>query len=544
MFQKVRIAENIVCLLLLLFLAAACEKPQNGSPDPGIDEETTVYGYVTANGSGLPGVVVSDGVVATTTGEQGRYFLKSSKSTTAVFVSTPSGYEPQSSGILPLFFKRYSRNPAELERIDFDLKAVNQEAFRLLAFGDMHLAARSFCNDLGQFRRFAGEVNELVGSSDVPVYAVTLGDMTWDQFRVANSFGYAEYLSEVKKDLKGLLLYHSMGNHDNDPEFVGDAAAQRGYELAVCPSHYSFNVGEVHIVVLDDILYHNSTSGQRSFYPQISTEQISWLKEDLSYVDHSTPLLVAMHTPFYYRDGSSALYNFSELLHCFDGFDYVQILSGHTHVVYNVDMLSRSVHVIETNSGAVCGAWWMTDSACKSGMNICSDGAPAGYRILDVSGKDIKWRYKGTGCDDGFQFRTYDRNELCLDVDSWVPHATEDDKATFTSSVGSYGMESTANQVLINIWDYDPSWNISVTENGRQLEVRQLRNVKDPLYLAVYEAYEYEHGYSVSYPCGQTDHIFSVTASSPSSTLDIKVTDRFGRSYTKTMTRPQPFFAR
>ena len=80
------------------------------------------------------------------------------------------------------------------------------------------------------------------------------------------------------------------------------------------------------------------------------------------------------------------------------------------------------------------------------------------------------------------------------------------------------------------------------TLNGRQLDVRQLKNVKDPLYLAAYEAYEYEHGYSVSYPCGTTDHIFSVTASSPTSTLEIKVTDRFGRVYTQKMTRPQAFY--
>lgn len=170
-----KIAEHIVCLLLPLFLAAACEKPQDVRPDDPIEEGVTVYGYVTSNGSGIPGVVVSDGVVTAVTGDKGLYFLKSSKSTTAVFVSTPSGYEPPSSGILLLFFKRYSRNPADLERMDFDLNPVDQKDFRLLAFGDIHLADRSFCNDLGQFRRFAREVNELAETSDVPVYAVTLG---------------------------------------------------------------------------------------------------------------------------------------------------------------------------------------------------------------------------------------------------------------------------------------------------------------------------------------------------------------------------------
>ena len=540
--MKMKFFNRINLLLLLLSLAIACEKIPQESPSTVIDEGITIYGYVTAGGTGLPNVVVSDGVVVTTTGEDGQYTLKSSKSTTAVFVSTPSGYEPQADGVVPAFFRRFSRAPEELERIDFKLTAVDQRNFKLLALGDMHLADRQFCNDLGQFRRFAREVSEFAAESDVPVYAVTLGDMTWDQFRVANSFGFPEYLKELKKDLSGMLVYHSMGNHDNNPEYVGDVEAQREYEMSICPNHYSLNIGEVHLVVLDDILYNNNASGVRSFYPQLSKDQLEWLKADLKYVDQSTPILVAMHTPFYYRDASSALYNFSELLHCFDGFDYVQFLTGHTHVVYNVDMLSRSVHVFETNSGAVCGAWWMTDTACKAGFNICSDGAPAGYRILDIQGKDIEWIYKGTGCDEDFQFRTYDRNEFCFDVAGWVPHASSEGRQAFTDAVGAYAVKSTANQVLINIWDYDPSWKISVTENGRQLEVKQLKNTKDPLYLASYEAYEYEHGFSVSYPCGHTDHIFSVTASSPSSTLDIEVTDRFGRTYTQQMKRPQAFY--
>lgn len=536
-----KLIDRLLRILILLCFAVSCGKEPKPVPAP-VDEGVTVFGEVTCNGVGINGVVISDGTEVTSTDKDGKYVLRSDKRHGSVFVSVPSGYEALSDGVLPRFFVRLSRLPGELERADFKLREVDQSEYRMLAFGDMHLADRRFCGDLEQFREFASEVNGYVATSGVPVYALTLGDMTWDQFRVVNNFGFEEYRREIQKDFSGLQIFHSMGNHDNDPSYVGDAAAEEPYERSICPGHYSFNVGAVHYVVLDDILYHNSYAGERSFYPQLSTDQIEWLKKDLALVDKSTPVMVAMHTPFYRKDGSSALYNFSELLRCFEGFDYVQILSGHTHVVYNVDMLSRSVHVFESNSGAVCGAWWMTDSACESGMHIGTDGAPGGYRILEVSGTDISWRYKGTGCADDFQFRTYDRNQFCFDVAGWVPHATDDDKATFTASVGSYGRKSSSNQVLINVWDYDPSWEISVSENGRPLEVKQLKNVKDPLYLAVYEAYEYEHGYSVSYPCGTTDHIFSVTASSPSSTLQIDVTDRFGRHYSQTMTRPQAFY--
>ena len=536
-----KLTDRLLRVLLLLCLAVSCEK-EPAEKQETVNEDVTIFGEVTSDGKGINGVVISDGIEVTLTDKDGRYALKSDKSQGSVFMSVPSGYEPLSDGVLPKFFARLTRRPDELERVDFKLVPADQSSYRMLAFGDMHLAGRSFCSDISQFREFASEVNELVASSDVPVYALTLGDMTWDLFWESNNYGLEEYRREIQRDFSGFQIYHSMGNHDNDPSFVGDAAAESTYEQMLCPNHYSFNVGGEHYIVLDDVQYNNTSQGQRSFLPQISKEQLAWLKKDLEHVDRSTPVLVAMHVPLYRNDASGYIYNFSEVIRCFSGFDYVQFLTGHTHVVYNVDMLSRSIHIFENNSGAVCGAWWMTDTACKAGMNLCSDGAPGGYRVLDVDGTGISWRYKGTGCADDFQFRTYDRNQICMDVDGWVPHATDDDKATFTHSVGSYGQKSTANQVLINVWDYDPSWKISVSENGRQLDVRQLKNVKDPLYLAAYEAYEYEHGYSVSYPCGTTDHIFSVTASSPTSTLEIKVTDRFGRVYTQKMTRPQAFY--
>ena len=537
--------------LVMLALLASCEKMTEEKPDgtpeeapeeqlEPIGEDTTVYGYVTSGGEALEGVVVSDGEDVTLTDSRGRYSLNSLKTCGSVFVSLPSGYEAPAEGVLPKFFSRLSKPSRTAERVDFELRKVDQSEYRMLVFGDMHLARRSFCDDMGQFRTFAGEINRFVKSSSVPVYALTLGDMTWDLYWSTNSFGLPEYKKEIQQDFTGLEIFHTMGNHDNDPTVAGDAPAALKYEENLCPNHYSFNIGGVHYIVLDDILYKNDVIGTRDFWPQVSIQQTGWLKKDLQHVEKSTPVLVAMHDPLYKRDGAANISSFMDFIRCFEGFDHVQFLTGHMHVVYNVDMLKKSIHIYESNCGAVCGAWWMTYSACKSGLHLCSDGAPGGYKILDISGKDIKWRYKGTGCQDDFQFRTYDRNEICLSADKWVPHASRTDQQAFVASAGEYAAKSSSNQVLINVWDYDPSWTITVKEDGRNLPVTQLKNKKDPLYLAVYEAYEYEHGYSVSYPGGQNDHTFSVTASAPGTSLEISVTDRFGRKYTQTMKRPQP----
>lgn len=115
------------------------------------------------------------------------------------------------------------------------------------------------------------------------------------------------------------------------------------------------------------------------------------------------------------------------------------------------------------------------------------------------------------------------------------------DKAEFTRTAGEYAKPSTANEILINVWDYDPSWKISVTENGRELSVTQVKGARDPLYLLAYEAYEYDNGWDISYPSSTFDHMFKATASSPSSTVEVKVTDRYGRVFTERVARPRPF---
>lgn len=535
--------KRLLKIFLLVFCVFSCGKLPDEGPDVDVKvrDGVSVYGYVTSDGRGISGVVVSDGVEVTTTGPDGRYELESGKGNGYVFISVPSGYESDSDGVLPRFFVHCSSPADKAERCDFHLREVDQSEYRMLAFGDMHLANRSFCKDFQQFHDFSEEINMTSSVEDIPQYALTLGDMTWDVYWEQNSFGLTDYILEIQKDFKGMQLFHTMGNHDNDPSQTGDGPGESTYRKILGPNYYSFNVGKVHYIVLDDIMYKNEPAGTRDFFSEVTEAQLEWMKKDLQYVRKSTPVVVAMHSPLYRRDGSGALSNLGAFIRCFDGYDYVQILSAHMHNVYDVDMLSRSIHIFESNSGAVCGAWWMTDIACESGMHLCSDGAPGGYRILDVKGDDIRWTYKGTDCPEDYQFRTYDRNEICFSADKYVPHASLEGKKEFLSSVGEYSKKSSANQVLINIWDYDPSWKISVKENGRSLKVTKLSDVKDPLYLLVYEAYEHEHGYSVSYPAALTDHIFSVYASGPDTTLEIEITDRFGHKYSETMTRPKAF---
>ena len=63
-----------------------------------------------------------------------------------------------------------------------------------------------------------------------------------------------------------------------------------------------------------------------------------------------------------------------------------------------------------------------------------------------------------------------------------------------------------------------------------------------PLHTISYDAPRcVANGGEMTFPSGYTPHMFAVTASSATSTLEIRVTDRFGNTYTETMKRPKTF---
>ena len=509
------------------------------------DGDSTIYGQVTCGGEPVQGVVVSDGRLAVKTDENGIYQLASGKPQPYVFISVPSGYEPLTKGILPNIYTMLSKAANVAERADFELvKVPDQTRHTMLVFGDMHLANRT--NDRTQFRNFVKDVNEYTAAhSGDTMYGLTLGDMTWDLYWIDNSYEFKEYLNDAN-DIDGLAIYHTIGNHDHSMYATGDVSTVVDYKQYISPTYYSFNVGSVHYVVLDDIVCTNATPDgndkkgnlkyKREYDTKVSSEQIAWLKNDLSFVPTTTPLVVTMHAPLYTDKGSAKLQNATELTNILKAYSEVHVFTAHTHKVYNIDYRSDR-NIYEHNAGAVCATWWW--SAYETpGVHIAQDGAPGGYTILNVDGTSFKWQYKATGAATDYQFRTYDRNTISLTASKYLPSAGSTYSASFAPSI--WGETSTANEVYINLWNYDPSWKIEVTENGKSLEVSRIQQ-KDPLHLVAYTAKRLNKNATATFATDNNYHMFKVTASGPSTTLEIKVTDCFGNVYTETMKRPKNF---
>ena len=504
----------------------------------------TVYGKVICGGEGVPDAVVSDGINAVKTDKDGVYQLPSKKYHGYVFVSVPSGYEPSRSGILPVIHQQLLAGISTPERVDFTLnKAVGQENHTMLMLGDIHLANRT--DDRKQFRDFVTDINSYVSQATGKIYGMTLGDMTWDLYWETNNYGYREYLADAQT-ITGLTIYQTIGNHDHSMYQTGDFNTVKEYKEVIGPTYYSFNVGKVHYIVLDDVECTNATpttdnNGKacyvRDYNASLVQDQLDWLAKDLSFVPTSTPLVVTMHIPLYKPGGSYRFdSNGSQFERILRPYSQVQLFTAHTHTLYNVDK-SSDTHIFEHNAGAICGTWWWSAKETP-GIHIGQDGSPGGYMILKVNGDSFTWQFKPTGGSVNEQFRAYDRNQIHITADKYVASGDAAHKGDFEP--GLWATASSANEVYINVWNWDPSWQVEVTEDGTPLTVTRETQM-DPLHLIAYTAKRLNKNSKASFATITNDHIFKVKASSATSTLDIKVTDRFGNVYTESMTRPRAF---
>lgn len=518
-------------------------------PDAG----TTVYGIVSSAGVGVENVVVSDGAEVTVTNEKGIYQLKSAKKWGYVFISVPSGYEVPSVGVLPQFHRALKNSADVVERADFKLEKVDgQDSYKIFMLGDMHLANRT--GDLGQFAQFTSDLTDyMTRHKGEKMYALTLGDMTWDRYWYSNSYYFPQYLNTVNSQIKNLQIFHTMGNHDNDFQTRSDYDAAVKYVDQICPTYYSFNIGKVHYVVMDDIdcsSYDGSTS--RNYVKSLSAEQLDWLAKDLSHVAKTTPVVVAMHAQVFYPTTSGFKIDHDQVntLRLFDILDgyTVRFVTGHTHKLFNVTPDAPIVdghNFREYNSGSVCASWWWSGNLTP-GIHIGTDGTPGGYGIWDVTGTDFQCLYKSTGWPEEYQFRSYDLNNVhfsMADVPLMPSDISASVKNAYMQYVNAYP-QNNDNEVLINIWNWNSDWTLSVVDENRKTLPYTEVWAYDPLHIAALSVKRFNNAGLKSTPSFITDkftHFFKVKADDADTDLVITVKDEFGNEWTENMQRPKAF---
>lgn len=547
---------------------------QSASLDVEDKEGMTVKGVVFCGQMAVEGAVVSDGISVTETDKDGKYWLDSDKRHGYVFISIPTGYEVENGeNGFPKFYQELQYDASTCEQVNFELiesPVKDGTPYALLAMTDIHLTDRKDITNPFLYERtkfmdgFAQDARQYVTSlksSGIPVFAVNLGDLTTDQFWPG--YDLNDYVGDFRTAALGCQTFNIPGNHDNDPYILGDFDAEAPFKKIIGPTYYSFNIGGIHYLMLDNVVYKNngatgSSPGDYSHDNQLTPEQWTWLEADLGKVgDKEKPLVICMHCPMYTYSTENGTDRFDisyamkanasaqlESMLTDMGFKNVHVLTGHIHANYGVEKtISGTYSIYEHNISSVCATWWWTDRFYET-VSIGKDGSPGGYGVFEFNGSDfpVKWDYKSIGAaEHARRFRTYDMNTvkryLSTDPDAQKLYIRYAGRRADYDAVKD-------NSVLINVWTWDSGTTVEVTEGGKSLEVKHLC-LKDPLHVYAYDIPRVNetqsNTYTESLASGPVYHMFVVETSSATSTLQIKVTDRFGNSETETMTRPKAF---
>lgn len=529
--------------------------PTGVTPNPGM----TTYGRVVDyEGKPVQDVVVSDGVIVTTTDAQGRYYMASVRKNGFVFISVPKNYRVAVNRSIPQFFKRLLKGYTEYEQHNFVLEPEDNTRHRVLILTDFHLANRT--NDVSQFNNYFKPdlVKELhrAKTDGVKLYGITLGDLTWDEFWYDNSFMLEDY-RDIMADLD-IPIYNIPGNHDNDPYVSDDFKSEADFRRYIGPVYYSFNIGDIHYIQMDNTIFNNAGGSQgvignvQDYTSGYTSNQLKWLKADLEKVPTGTTVFFGTHIHYSNReraqsDGTFAYtYNLpaqyrQELLEIFANYN-VHIITGHTHVNYSNRFSEK---LMEHNTASVTPTWWWTGYYTNGRSYICTDGSPSGYRVFDInSTNNVKWYYQAFARDAKYQFRAYDLNNCYISREVYCPKSNSPNVSDsfFSKYAGGYDVQRTDNKILVNVFDYDPSWKVQMFENGKSLTVKRV-DAYDPLHVIHFNMNRMKsNSTAMTFPTVLTSHMFEATASNASSSVTISVTDSFGRVYTETMARPRRLY--
>ncbi len=493
-----KIFFKLLTISLLLFIGCSEDERLVRNPAPeepsdiGVEEGMNLVGKLTDGNIPVVGAIVSDGYSVTTTDDEGIYQLKANDLAKFVFVSVPADYEIPTEGGLPKIYRELPADKSQVIRRDFGLKkqaAVSK--FQLLALADVQIGQSVELSWLRQneIPLIADYVNTLKSAS--PVYGISLGDLVWD-----NMAYFTEYATEIKR--LGLPIFQVIGNHDHDRTVTNnDYLAAQQFERNFGPTYYSYNIGDCHFVVLDNVDY-NGHSDYSNYIPE---NQLDWLKEDLKHVSKDKLIILGTHIYTSRRDrptlGTS---NKQALYDLLEGYK-VRILTGHLH---NNRMTTINADIEENNLGSVMGAFW---------NYLCNDGSPRGYAVYEIEGNEIKnWYYKGTDKSKDYQIKIYKPGQA----------------VTLSRQDG----------VIINIFAWHTNWTVKVYEND-VYKATLADNLRFEMDKDAYDAYfgdtKPAHRPSAE-PEAYNDHMFYYKPSATTGiTIKVEATDSYGNVYVESV---------
>ena len=454
---------------------------------------------------GIKGVSVANGRDVATTDRDGRYALPALEDM-SVFVTKPANYAvPLDEDGIPQM--SYQHKPAGSPKLRFGglaptgplPAAINfpmvptkvTKKFDCAIMGDTQPYSN---NEVGYVRDTV--TKDLVGSDlSKTECMLILGDVVGDDLGLLPRF-------KDMMSVLGLPQYYVYGNHDMDWDAKNDKDSADTWRREYGPPYFSFDIGEVHFVVIDNLVYPCTSAdlpancknpNNANYNGRVAEQQMAWLKNDLARVPKDKLVVLNHHVPLvsfidneqqtHQTDNANAIY---ELLEGRPALD----LSGHTHTLENlipgesykgwkgaVGVDKAPIHHIV--AGAPSGAWWSGDLDINGVPETISRlGEPRGYHLFQFDGPKYVDTFYGSGLDPDLQmwlsFNTPQFREWFTKLRAWtaenpptsgkVPPVNFNDLADlklFTPADLSSGVFLTA-----NVWNSTKDSKVNVSIDG------------------------------------------------------------------------------
>jgi hypothetical protein len=497
-----------------------------------VSAQSVVKGYVfeDLNGNkkkdrrekGIAGVSVSNGINVTQTDNNGAYTLPIGNDN-IIFVIKPSGYRvPVNDKNQPQFY--YIHKPAGHPEgykykgtpptgklpalVNFPLVRHDESAeFTALVFGDPQPYTME---EVKHFSR--GIVEEVAGINNVE-FGLSLGDLVGDNLDLHNP-----YIDAVKG--VGIPWYNLMGNHDMNYEAKADSLSDETYEYHFGPANYSFNYGNVHFIILDDILYPDPRDGA-GYWGGFRKSQLAFIENDLKFVDKQKLIVLAFHIPLYTGTGSFNPEHRQKLFDLLKDYPNTLSLSAHSHLQRNLfytkaDGWHQSKPHHEYNAGTTSGDWYSGELDEKGvPYSTMRDGTPKGYAFIHFKDNKYVIDYKVAGKPKDYQMEIYSpkvipqgRTSAGIYVNFFMGSARD---------VVEYRIGNRNWEKMTHIEDNDPSFLALLYKWDNTETLMPGRRPSN----AVKCTHLWRAGFPRDLPLGEH-------------TIEVRVTDMFGRQFTQT----------
>ncbi len=461
-----------------------------------MSDGSTIFGRVTStDGRPIAGVVVSDGYQSVATDGYGYYSMKSDMgSTKFVYVSLPAYHEVPMIGGAPYIYRKVARYEKAV-MADFVLspKAEKSDNYTVVMVADPQMRPYGMDGSAEAYRdAVAPDIEQLRASLDEDCYVINLGDLVYNYMHA-----YDDYL-DITAQIKA-PTFNVIGNHDYDQTTLFDTSlGTMFFETYVGPDNYSFNLGKIHYIVLNDIVYDRPDTGKR-YRSGLEEKALHWLADDLKHVPESSTIVLCMHSQMFKKKTSHSTrnLNYDNYLALLKNYRQVYSWAGHNHDNYSYNYKGKGKERENIYSILVARA----TGALRLNKYLGSDGTPQGYAVVNVDGEDMSWYYKSVGRSKDYQMRVY------------AP------------------LKNDGRHVAANIWNYGDGWSKAEWwENGVKICDMEQYEGLDPDYEMIYSGVTNATTKKYCEP-NISPNMFRAIPTENASSGEVRVTDVFGNTY-------------